>query len=370
MIEIVTTTTLPANLMTDPAYPSRKFYMDCIQIAEITENKTYLVRDLDENHKNDLKFKIMDQGLIEPVTVNREPNGDFVLLAGQHRIAALKEIDGVDTVPAKIYVDLDENAKRLIGYMSNESRKRPSAGKRYQALNEMFGETIKKLHKEHGIIPSEEQVVNEFYFSSKAMPIKELIIGIHIEKLRNDPTSLANKLGLIQNAQVPRTKIEQEIQKGRYPLFTAQNSFYALMQLCRSKPVTQEEEEEGLNYRKYEYANIKEFFDRVIQEFIQPWIAVGQIETAVNFCRRFPFEAFARIVQDLLVEEGLPGTSTRASPFYHDKKIDWNRLFTRLSLLKDVTLWQRPEIEQERSVSDLKSRLRYYMENGGKLPNF
>lgn len=355
--------------MSDPVHQNRKFYMDVIEVPKIKMDMAYLVRDLNEAHKNDLKWKIQDQGLIEPITVSREPNGDLILLAGQHRLVALIELEA-KTVPAKIYVDLDETEKRLIGYMSNESRKRPSAGKRFEALNDLFDDTLTKLHKEKGLIPSEEQVVNEFYFSSKAMPVKELIIGIHVDKIRNDPNSLVNKYQLIQNAQVPRRKIEDEILKGRYPLMTAQNIFAALMQLCRSKPVTQVEEEENLNFRKYEYANVKEFFDRVITEFIQPWIEVGQIETVINFCRRFPFEAFARIVQDLLVEDGLPGISTRAGPFFHDQKIDWDRLFNRLSLLKSADLWQRPEIEQERSIADLKSRLRYYLENSGKLPNY
>jgi len=362
-------TTLPAKLISDPVYPERKFYMDEIPLADIKDDATYLVRDLDESHKNDLKSKIRDQGLIEPITVNRESDGSFVLLAGQHRLAALKELK-VKMVAAKIYVDLEESAKRLIGYMSNESRKRPSAGKRYEALNEIFDETLSQLHKEHGTIPSEEDVVNKFYFSSKAMPVKELIIGIHVDKLRNDVNSLVSKYDLIQNAQVPRKKIEEEIPKGVYPLMTAQNIFAALMQLCRSKPVNREEEEQGLNYRKYEYANVKEFFDRVVTEFIQPWIKVGQIETVINFCRRYPFEAFARIVHDLLVEDGLPSASTRASPFFHDRKIDWDRLFNKLALLKDSMLWQDPRIEQERSVADLKSRLRYYIENTGKLPNY
>src|SRR5207245_6702018 len=98
----------------------------------------------------------------------------------------------------------------------------------------------------------------QLYFSSK-VPINELIMGITIDKLRNDSNSLVSKFDLIQDAQVPRKKIEAEISNGKYPLLTAQNAFSALMQLCRAKPVTQKEEDEGKNYRKYEYANVREF---------------------------------------------------------------------------------------------------------------
>jgi len=355
--------------MDDPVFPDRKFYMDMIPIEKIKKIQTYLVRSLDENHKNDLKGKIQDQGLIEPITVNLEPNEDFVLLAGHHRLVALEELDAKE-VPAKIYVELDESAKRLIGYMSNENRKRPSAGKRYEALSQIFDEILMKLRKQEGKIPSEEQITNQLYFSSKAMPVTELILGITIDKLRSDPKSLVYKYDLIQDAQVPRKKIEEEITNGRYPLLTAQNTFAALMQLCRAKPVTQKEEDEGKNYRKYEYANVREYFDRVIKEFIQPWISVSQIETVINFCRRYPFEAFSRIAHDLLVEEGLPATSTKASPFYHNSEINWDKLFNKLALFKDSNLWQDPRIEQERSIADLKSRLRYYLENNGKFPDY
>jgi len=349
--------------MSDPVFPDRKFYMDSILISKISADKTYLVRDLNETHKNNLKKQIQDQGLIEPITVFIDDDGSIGLLAGQHRLAALRDLEA-ENVPAKIYVNLDETAKRIIGYMSNETRKRPSAGKRYEALNDLFDATLTKLHKEGGNIPSEEQVVNQFYFSSKAMSVNEVIIGIIVDKLRGDTKSLVNTYDLIQNAQVPRRKIEGEIRNGKYPLMTAQNTFSALIQLCRAKPITATEEEENKNYRKYEYANVKEFFDRIIKEFIQPWINVGEIETVINFCRRYQFEAFARIVQDLLVQDGLPGSSSKAAPFYHDQKIDWDRLFNRLSAFKDVKLWQYRLIEQERSIQDLKSRLRYFLENG------
>jgi hypothetical protein len=354
--------------MSDPVYPDRKFYMAMIPIDKIQKDPKYLVRPLDEVHKNNLKQQIQQEGLIEPITVHLEPNGNFALLAGQHRLEALKELEGIE-IPTKIYVGLDETAKRLIGYMSNETRKRPPAGKRYEALSDIFEETLKKLSKGEKI-PSEEQIVNALYIKSSRMHVNELIIGLTIDMLRNDPQSLVKKYELIQNAQVPRRKIEEEIKNGKYPLLTAQNTFASLLNLCRPKPVTQKEEEENKNYRKYEYKNVREYFDRIIKEFIQPWVSVGAIETVINFCRRYPFEAFARIVQDLLVEEGLPGSSTNAAPFYHDRSINWDKLFKRLSLLKDSNLWTMPVIEQERSIADLKSRLRYYIENNGKLPDF
>lgn len=349
--------------MSDPIKPDRKFYMDMITLDKITKDIKYLVRSLDLKHKNDLKDKIKDQGLIEPLTVHLEPDGNFVLLAGHHRLVALEELEATQ-VPAKIYVTLDETEKRVVGYMSNETRKRPSAGRRYHALNEMFDVKMQTLRKDLGRIPCEQEIIGSFYFGSKQMPVKEAILGIIIDKLRNDSESLVKKYGLIQEAQTPKRKIQEEIKNKRYPLLTAQNTFAALMQLCRSKPLTKKEEDEDKNYRKNEYANVKEYFDRIIKEFIQPWIDMAQIDTVVNFSRRYQFEAVARIAKDLLVEDGMPDIGTYASPFYHQSKIDWDKLFTRLAPLKDASIWNHHSIATERNISDLKSRLRYFMENG------
>lgn len=358
----------PEKLLTDPIHPERKFYMTVIPIADVKVEEKYLVRPLDQKHKNNLKEQIQEEGLIEPITVHEEQDGSFLLLAGQHRIVAVKELEQSE-VPAKIYVNLNETAKRLIGYMSNELRKRPPAGKRYEALNEIFDETKRELQAE-GKTPSEEQVVNQLYFKSSTIRVKEMILGITVDRLRNDTDSLVLKYGLIQDSQVHRKKMEEAVRNGSYPLLTAQNTFTALSNLCRAKPITQTEEEEGKNYREHEYKNVREYFDRIITEFIEPWIEVGAIDTAINFCRIHPFEAFTKIVHDFLVDDGHPSAGTKSAPFYHDIKIDWDGLLKRLSPLKDSKIWNVPVIAQERNKGDLKARLRYIIQNNGKFPDF
>ncbi len=355
-------------MLLDPIHPERKFYLGVLPVDEIKLDPRYLVRELDQKHKNNLKEQIEEEGLIEPITVNEEQDGSLVLLAGQHRIIALKELEHKD-VTAKIYVELDETAKRLIGYMSNEARKRPSAGKRYEALNDIFEEKKQELIKA-GKVPSEELVVKQLYFKSSTIKTNELILGITVDRLRNDPESLVSEHDLIQNGQFPRKKIEQVVIDGRFPLLTAQNTFKALSNLCRAKPVTHDEEVGGKNYREKEYQNVRHFFNKLLTEFIEPWINVGAIETAINFCRIHPFDAFAKIVEDLLVEAGLPGHGTSAAPFYNDRDIDWTSLFERLSPLKDNKIWNYPMIEKERSVKDIKNRLRYMMDHPGEQPDF
>lgn len=342
--------------------------MDVLPVAKIKVDTKYVVRDLDQKHMKDLKHKIEDQGLIEPLTVHEDPDGGFTLLAGQHRLAAITELNH-DLVPAKIYMGLDEISKRSIGYMSNEARKRPSAGKRYEALNDLFEETKKELLKDSKTV-SEEAVVRQMFTKSSTIRSGEVILGIIVDRLRNDPKSLVSTYDLIQNAQVPRKKIEQYIDTGVYPLMTAQNVFSALSNLCRTKPISEKEELDKKNYREEEYQNIREFLNQVVEEFIQPWIEDESVETCVNFCKRHPFDAFTKIIHDLLVEEGFPGSSTKASPLFHSENINWKEIMDKVELLKDKKIWNHPEVSQERSVKDIKARLRYIIQNPGKMFNF
>jgi len=49
--------------------------MDVLPISKINKDAKYLVRGLDQAHKKKLTNEIKAEGLIEPITVNKEPNG-------------------------------------------------------------------------------------------------------------------------------------------------------------------------------------------------------------------------------------------------------------------------------------------------------
>lgn len=350
------------HLRKDPIHPERRYTTGVLPISKIKLDSKYLVRHLDEKHRDRLMQEIQEEGLIEPITVNKEPNGDYTLIAGQHRIEACKEL-GFEDIDAKIYWELDETSKMLLGYMSNEARKRPAAGDRYSALYQIFEEKKQDFVK-NGRIPCEQDIINETYLKSSKMKVNEIVKGIIVDRLRHDPSSEVSRFELIQNAQVPRKKIVDAINHGTYPLFTAQNVFLALSNLCRQKPITAEEEEEGKNYRNNEYNNVREFFNKIVEEFIQPWIEVEDVDPAINFCRRHPFDAFTKLVAELLVQEGCPSVSSKTAPFYHSEKIDWDVLFEKLKPLKGSKVWTYPPIAEERSVNDILYQLRYYLQNG------
>jgi len=288
------------------------------------------------------------------------------LIAGQHRLEACKDL-GFEEIDAKIYWELNETSKMLLGYMSNEARKRPAAGDRYSALYQIFDEKKQDFIK-LGKVPCEEDIINDTYLSNSKMKITEVVKGIIVDRLRNDPQSIVSRLDLIQNAQVPRKKIVDLIDKGTYPLFTAQNVFIALSNLCRQKPVTLEEQDENKNFRDKEYENVREFFNKIVKEFIEPWVNVGDVDSAINFCRRFPFEAFTKLVAEILVQEGHPSVTSKAAPFYHKDPIDWDDLFDKLKPLKGSQIWTYEPIAEERSANDILYQIRYYMQNGTFAP--
>ena len=354
------------TLLVDPI-KNREYYLASIPVKDIVINKKYLVRDLDDNWKETLKQQIRDQGLIEPLAVHDDDNGQFTLLSGQHRLAALRELNAKE-VPCRCYIKLDEHTKRLLGFMANELRKRPSAGKRFEALHDIFDQKYEDLKKTTKKAPSEQEVISQLYYGTTKGRTTEIILGRIIDRLRADKESEVRKYGMIQNAQVPATALDDEIQSGRYPLLTAQNAYFALSHLVRTQPVTKEEMDQGKYYRDNEYINVLDFFNFVITEFVVPWIRVGEKEAAVNFCKRHPFEAFAKVISQFLVEQGFPMPSSTQAPFYHSRKIPWAKVVRRFIRLKDAKIWNYNMIADERAVNELVNRLRHYNDTG-RLPS-
>ena len=96
------------------------------------------------DRKNLTILKVKAEGLIEPLTVEDLGNNQYLLLAGQHRYHVLREL-GIENAPAKIYLELEPDERLTLGYMSNEARKDPPAGRKYGSLHEQFNEIKKKL---------------------------------------------------------------------------------------------------------------------------------------------------------------------------------------------------------------------------------
>src|SRR3954469_17912027 len=68
-------------------------------------------RDIDQEAVSKIAMSIRDIGLQTPITVREMPDETYMLVAGRHRLEALREI-GESSVPANL-VDWDEDTARM-----------------------------------------------------------------------------------------------------------------------------------------------------------------------------------------------------------------------------------------------------------------
>ena len=368
----------------------RYFYLNEIELDRIKIDQKIVVRDKDDALLRRLEPQINAEGLIEPLTVEDLGNEQFLLLAGQHRFHVLRQL-GIEKAPAKIYLELEPDERLTLGYMSNEARKDPPAGRRYGSLNEQYNEIKKKLKKEIKREPSEFEIINEMYMAKnlknkeklQKLRTKEIIVAILLENVKFDPDSVVNQYKFISDAQVPKTKITtmmEEYQKNKgmleFPLLTSKNAFYGLTHLVRSVPITTEEQKQGNDFRHLELQNITTFLELLITKYIKPWMESGDsanIDASMNLCKRHIFETLCKLVADRLRDRDFDIISKdgKKAPLYTQKKVPWKQVFDDLELFFNPDFLNNPIISQERSLAHLWERCEYYViTRPGRLPNF
>jgi len=368
----------------------RYFYLNEIELDQIKIDQKIVVREKDSSLLRRLSPQVNAEGLIEPLTVEDLGNNQFLLLAGQHRFHVLREL-GIERAPAKIYLELLPDERLTLGYMSNEARKDPPAGKRYGSLNEQFNEIKKKLQNKIKREPSEFEIITEMYMAKnptnkeklQKLKTKEIIIAILLDNLKYNPESLVNQYKFISDAQVPKTKIVNLIEKFKkeqqileFPLLTSKNAFYGLTHLTRTVPISKEEHEQKLDFRHHELQNVSAFFDLLIEKYIKSWMETGdsaKIDAAMNLCKRHIFETLCKLIANSLRDRDFDIVSKdgKKAPLYTQKKIPWNQIFEHLEYFFDVDFLNNPIISQERSLNQLWERCVYYViSRPGRLPPF
>ena len=368
----------------------RYFYLNEIELERIKIDQKIVVREKDPNLLRRLKPQVNSEGLIEPLTVEDLGNNQFLLLAGQHRYHVLREL-GIEKAPAKIYLELEPDEQLTLGYMSNEARKDPPAGRRYGSLNDQFNEIKKKLQDELKKEPSEFEVINEMYMAKnlsgkeklQKLKTKEILVAILLDNIKYNQESLVNQYKFISDAQVPKTKIVNLVEKFQQrkehlelPLLTSKNAFYGLTHLIRTVPITNEEVKQDVDYRHLELQNVTTFLELLITSYIKPWMESGNsvnIDASINLCKRHIFETLCKLMANRLRDRDFNITSKdgKKAPLYTNKKIPWKQLFDDVELFFNPDFLNNPIISQERSVSHLWDRCEYYViTRSGRLPNF
>lgn len=113
------------------------------------------IKDIDEGSRfredygdlTDLKFSIQTQGLINPIAVMRQPEGEkeFILVAGGRRLRAMQEL-ALEDVPVRIFEKFDELTLRLLELAENLQRKDMT----WQEQNKLQREIHALQQKMHG----------------------------------------------------------------------------------------------------------------------------------------------------------------------------------------------------------------------------
>jgi len=275
--------------------------------------------------------------------------------------------------------------------MSNEARKDPPAGRRYGSLNDQFNEIKKKLQKELKRKPSEFEIINDMYMAKnlknkeklQKLKTKEILVAILLDNIKYNPDSIVNQHKFISDAQVPKTKISNMVEKFQqhqenleFPLLTSKNAFYGLIHLIRTVPISNEEMKQDMDYRHLELQNVTTFLELLITSYIKPWMESGNsvnIDAAMNLCKRHIFETLCKLIANRLRDRDFDITSKdgKKAPLYTNKKIPWKQLFEDLEYFFNPDFLNNPIISQERSLSHLWDRCEYYViTRPGRLPNF
>ncbi len=368
----------------------RYFYLNEIELSQIKIDQKIVVREKDASLLKRLEPQVNAEGLIEPLTVEDLGNSQYLLLAGQHRYHVLREL-GIEKAPAKIYLELLPDERLTLGYMSNEARKDPPAGRRYGSLNDQFIEIKKKLKNELKREPSEFEIINDMYMAKnlnnkeklQKLKTKEIIIAILLDNIKDNPDSLVNQYKFISDAQVPKTKIVNMIEQFKqnksnleFPLLTSKNAFYGFTHLVRTVPISNDEMKQDMDYRHLELQNVTTFLELLITSYIKPWMESGEsvnIDAAMNLCKRHIFETLCKLIANRLRDRdfNIISKDGKKAPLYTNKKIPWKQLFNDIELFFNPDWLNNPNVSQERSLNHLWERNMYYViSNPGRLPPF
>jgi ParB family transcriptional regulator, chromosome partitioning protein len=134
-----------------------------ISVKDIQDNPHQTRKHFDSEKIKSLASSIKRSGLLNPITVLEESPGSYVLLAGERRLRAYKEL-GLENIPALVRnnSNLSDNDKFVISAAENLHRENLNAmelAKTFEILLLKQGITKKRLSTELG---SSEQYVQNY----------------------------------------------------------------------------------------------------------------------------------------------------------------------------------------------------------------
>lgn len=323
------------------------FYLGILDGKNL-ERHEYQPRAIDPKRVKELKENISTRGLMTPLIASERKIVDstkYLILDGQHRYEALKLLELLDEIQAKVYVNLTPEVEMDICREANELRKRPNAGERYRTYNRIYDyyeEFFKKRNKPYS--EADLLVAQKIITPQKQ---REVLIGRTVERLRSED-KIKN---FISDAQVPKKVL---IKDKKTTLITAQNLATFLIHLCRTKPIKKEEMRgKGfMDLREDEYENVKHVVEFITKEIIESYFKTD-LDTAMDFCKHHPLSAVGKIIAEVLLRATAGGRPNAAA---YNNKIEWDKTKEYFEKLKIID-WKDPTLSKERNLDILFNEL-------------
>lgn len=146
-----------------------------LDIDLIKPNSDQPRRHFDEESLKELSNSIKNQGLLQPVLVYENKDGDYVLIAGERRLRASK-MAGISNIKA-IIMDIEEkklNELALIENIQRENLNPIELAQAYLLLMQNNSSTQEELARQLGI--SRAQIANTIRLLSLPKNVQDLII--------------------------------------------------------------------------------------------------------------------------------------------------------------------------------------------------
>lgn len=118
-----------------------------IDINKIKPNPNQPRKNFDQDALNELAASIKVHGIVQPIVLNQQPDGQYLIIAGERRWRAAN-ICGLKTVPAVIknYTDKQIKEISIIENLQREDLNPIEAAKAIKELMDEYGLKIGRAH--------------------------------------------------------------------------------------------------------------------------------------------------------------------------------------------------------------------------------
>ncbi len=210
-----------------------------IPVDVVSSNPYQPRKNFEPEAQEELKKSILSNGLIQPITVRRVPNGRYQLISGERRLKACVEI-GYRDIPAYIIqIDKEETmlAMALIENIQREKLNPIEIGHAYKRLMEECSLTQEQIAdtigKDRTTIANSIRLLKLPEEVQDAL-IKEEITSGHARALINLPSESLQleMLDKIKDANLSVRKVEQLVKK----YLSGDNNTYKIRKITRQIP--------------------------------------------------------------------------------------------------------------------------------------